>query len=154
MSLFSTPVSVLAFGLALAASSAQALEPVLLACDCESHQSGPSVVSTLDLGDGLVLLEETLYEDGVATGDRTVVAQCASDLSIAVPVETWSEADAVQAFVQSSMASAEVMTFSDLSGRLDRAFGGAVLGQSQAAEVEACDQFYPEMHGGKGAHGA
>ena len=87
MSLFSSRlISGLAFSLALAATSAQALEPVLLACGCEPQQPDLSVVSILDLGDGLALLEETVYHDGFAPGDRTVVTQCASVLSIAVPV--------------------------------------------------------------------
>ena len=95
MSLFSTSLSVPAFGLALSVSMAQATPPMPALCD--PMQSHLCVSNPEDLGNGLVARMETFFGDGDTSSNWTVVTQCASGLTIAVPVEEWPEAQAVKA---------------------------------------------------------
>ena len=139
----------LALIMCLASTTAQALAPALP--ECYPYQEDVDAGWPENLGRGMVSRSESFRQPDGSWRDWMVVTECASGQSIAVAIADYEQGEAVNALVRSAIQSPEVITLSDLAGRLDRALGEAFIDQSQPADVETCpcQHFYPDLRGSK-----
>ena len=126
----------LALALCLASTTAQALAPPFP--ECYPYQEGIDAGWPENLGSGMVSRSEAFEQPDGSWREWKVVTECASGQSIAVAIEDYNQGEAVNALVRSAIQSPEVITFSDLARRLDRALGEAFIDQSRPRDVETC----------------